>query len=48
MQGVFMQTNEEGTNRVLAFARAADGTLAFGGKYDDYREETSALEPGLY
>src|SRR6478752_9454767 len=31
--GVFVQTNEEGTNRVLAFRRAADGALDKAGEY---------------
>ena len=31
--GVFVQTNEEGTNRVLAFRRGADGALEQAGEY---------------
>ena len=31
--GVFVQTNELGTNRVLAFRRAEDGALETAGEY---------------
>jgi 6-phosphogluconolactonase len=31
--GVFVQTNEKGTNRVLAFRRGADGALEQAGGY---------------
>ena len=31
--GVFVQTNEQGTNRVLAFRRAEDGALEPAGEY---------------
>ena len=31
--GVFVQTNEGGTNRVLAFRRGADGVLEQAGEY---------------
>jgi 6-phosphogluconolactonase len=34
MTGVYVQTNEAGTNRVLAFSRAADGTLTQTGDHE--------------